>query len=114
MQHEARNYVHDAERACSLIAEFTENVAEPDYISNILLQSAVERQFITVGEALGLAVKLEPALVTQITELRRIVNFRNVMVHGYALIEPRTVWQVVTQDLPALRSQLVELLTTTS
>jgi uncharacterized protein with HEPN domain len=74
------------------------------------LRSAVERQFITIGEALQQALRIKPDLAASITESRRIINFRNVMVHGYAQIVTDTVWGVVEKNLPVLHEQISVLL----
>jgi uncharacterized protein with HEPN domain len=38
------------------------------------------------------------------------VAFRNILIHGYAVIDRARVWRVVQHDLPALRFTLDELL----
>lgn len=70
----------------------------------------MERQFITIGEALQQTLRIAPELANSISESRRIVNFRNVMVHGYAQIVPETVWGVVEADLNLLHEQVRQLL----
>jgi uncharacterized protein with HEPN domain len=74
------------------------------------LRSAVERQFITIGEALQQGLRIWPPLESFITESRRIVNFRNVIVHGYARIAIDTVWGVVESDLEMLHQEVKRLL----
>ena len=37
-------------------------------------------------------------------DLREIVAFRNVLIHGYAQIDRARVWRAVEDDLPALRA----------
>ena len=61
-----------------------------------MLRSAVERQMMIIGEALDQAVDLQPELSEQISEVREIVNLRNVIVHGYAVVENETIWGIVT------------------
>ncbi|HMO83830.1 MAG TPA: DUF86 domain-containing protein [Lacipirellulaceae bacterium] len=110
MQREALKFLFDVQRACALISDFISGIDEEQWCANAMVRSAVERQFITIGEALQQAVRVDPALDGRITDFRRIVNFRNVMVHGYARVEPRTVWGVVQQDLPELAAQVSALL----
>jgi len=40
----------------------------------------------------------------------RIIAFRNVLVHGYTLVDSRLVWQAVTEDLLTLASEVETLL----
>jgi len=75
-----------------------------------LLRSGVERQFEVIGEALRQMREIEPGLVDRITEARRIIGFRNVLIHGYASVSNKTVWDVLTADLPHLRREVDELL----
>lgn len=63
-----------------------------------------------VGEALFQALKIDPSITGKISEARRIVNFRHVMVHGYAAIEASTVWGVVESNLAVLRDEVESLL----
>ena len=46
-----------------------------DYGGDALLQSAVERQFVTIGEALAQLARLDAALSRRIPDLARIVAF---------------------------------------
>ena len=52
-----------------------------------MLRSAVERQFEIVGEALSQLAKAAPELAAQIPDLPRIVAFRNILRHGYAVVD---------------------------
>jgi uncharacterized protein with HEPN domain len=63
-----------------------------------------------VGEALNKLAKVDPATASAIAELPRIVGFRNVLVHGYAMVDNRLVWRIVEDHLPALLDRLEELL----
>lgn len=55
-----------------------------------------------------------PELGSLITEYRRIINFRNVMVHGYAQIVSDTVWGVVETGLPVLQDEVNQLIESSS
>jgi uncharacterized protein with HEPN domain len=102
--------LHDIVQASRLIQQFTAERTIDDFRADPQLRSAVERQFITIGEALQQAIRLAPELSSVIVESRRIINFRNVMVHGYARILPDTVWGVVEKDLAALAEAVGRLL----
>ena len=60
-----------------------------------LVQAAVERKFEVIGEALNQLAKLDPSLAAQIADLPQIVAFRNQLIHGYAMVNHCTVWNVV-------------------
>ena len=53
MQPEALQYLYDIREAALKIRRFNDGKAEGDYLSDELLQSATERQFEIVGEAVN-------------------------------------------------------------
>jgi uncharacterized protein with HEPN domain len=110
MPPELLKLLHDMQQACDLIEQFTAGKTLADFHADAQLRSAVERQFITIGESLQQALRHAPDLANSISETRRIVNFRNVMVHGYAQIVPDTVWGVVEKDLATLECEIRELM----
>jgi uncharacterized protein with HEPN domain len=63
-----------------------------------------------VGEALNNLSKVDAQLASSIPDLRRIVAFRNVLIHGYATIDDALVWQVLSTRVPALDEVLNRLL----
>ena len=71
-----------------------------------MLRSAVERQFEIIGEALNQLSKVDPEVASRIPELRRIVAFRNILIHGYATVDDALVWQALVDKLPGLREAL--------
>lgn len=81
-----------------------------NYDGNLLLQDAVERNLITIGEAMNLLLKKQPEI--RITNARRIVDVRNRLTHGYDEIENTQVWNIVINHLPLLREEVIDLLKT--
>ena len=57
-----RKYLYDIQQACELLSEFTAGKTLDDYTTNAMLQSAVERQFEIIGEALNQMLRRDPAL----------------------------------------------------
>lgn len=100
----------DAADACAAIAEFTAGVDVIAYRSSQLVRSAVERQFAIVGEALGKAAQSEPNLHEQLSDVPKIIAFRNRLIHGYDSIDADAVWSIVQTDLPALETELRRVL----
>jgi uncharacterized protein with HEPN domain len=110
MRLEAKKYLYDIQQAAGRIADFTAGKGFEDYRSNAMLRGAVERQFEIIGEALARLIRLDETLATRITEQRRIVAFRNALIHGYADVDDRVVWDVVETKLPVLRREIKALL----
>jgi uncharacterized protein with HEPN domain len=75
-----------------------------------MLRSAIERQLEIIGEALNKLAKVDTTVGDQIPELGRIVALRNILIHGYAEIDDRLVWQAITDKLPELQRALENLL----
>jgi uncharacterized protein with HEPN domain len=99
---ELKKLFFDIDRACALIVEFMNKKTRKEFLLDKLLQSAVERQFEIIGEAMSQAVKLNQTIEDRITNSKRIIAFRNRLIHGYATVSPRVVWDIIEHDLPAL------------
>ncbi len=102
MPHDNRSLLFDALKSCELIQTFVDGKKLDDYLGDAMLRSAVERQFIIIGEALGKALQVDPSVELKIGNARRIINFRNVLTHGYSVIEDVTVWGIIEKDVPDL------------
>lgn len=100
MPPDAKKYLYDMQQAVDLLTAFTEGATFVDYEGNAMLRAAVERQFEIVGEALA----------ERIGEHRRIIAFRNILIHGYAQVDNRLVWDIVQSKLPTLRREIAALL----
>jgi len=106
---EVDKYLWDSDTAAERIARFTAGRTFDDYVADDLLRSAVERQFEIIGEAFAGLRRTDPLLAERIPDLPRIIAFRNVLIHAYATVDDRLVWDVVEQELPALRSAITKL-----
>lgn len=74
-----------------------------------MLQSAVERQFEIIGEALAQARKEDSGIVCRIQEADRIIAFRNRHIHGYATLSDKVVWGIVQDKLKTLKNDIESL-----
>jgi len=110
MQPEAQALLFDIRKAGRLIQSFAEGRTFEDYTTDPLLRSAVERQFEIIGEALRKLSAVDAPTVSQIDEYRKIVAFRNVLIHGYAAIQDDLVWGIVETKLPPLLTTVERLL----
>ena len=100
----------DALNACRAIQSFVEDRTFSEYERNLMLRSAVERQFEIVGEALHRAESDNPELSTLIPDVRRIVGMRNRIIHGYDSVDDELLWQTVHTHVPPLAQRLTQLL----
>ncbi len=102
MRHDPRAYLWDAREAAQAIMSFVAGLDAAAYAATPLVHSAVERKFEIIGEALAQLAKLDSALAARIPGLPQIVAFRNQLIHGYAVVNHSTVWNVIQDALPAL------------
>ena len=110
MRPEARKLVEDALTAAESVTTFIGNRTFEDYAADLLLRSAVERQLVTVGEALSQLRRRAPETAALIPDLPRIVDFRNVLTHGYGSVDNEIVWESIGVDLEPLKARLRVLL----
>jgi uncharacterized protein with HEPN domain len=52
----------------------------------------------------------DAATAARISEYERIIAFRNILIHGYAEIDNRIVWDVLQTKLPKLLKEVEALL----
>jgi uncharacterized protein with HEPN domain len=111
MQPEERDaaYLWDMLQASRDSLEFTRGVSLDEYNSNKMLQMAVERGFQILGKA---ARRVTESLKAAHPEIpwNSIVGHRNVIVHDYADLSPKRIWEVVEDDLPELVLDLERLI----
>ena len=110
MNHDLKAYLYDIGEACKQIIEFTQGLSFERYASNDLVKAAVERKFVTIGEAMMRIKREYPETLEQISGHYRIIGFRNVLVHGYDIIEDATVWSAVVDTVPVLLRETEALL----
>lgn len=110
MQLESKKFLEDMRRAADLIAKFTVGKTVDHYGNDELLRSAVERQFEIIGEALKRLAAMDEATASRIGGRKRIVAFRNILVHGYDMVDDHVVWDVVQNHLPVLLREVMALL----
>lgn len=110
MRLEVKKHLEDIRSAADLVVVFTEGKAFDDYVGEPLIRSAVERQFEIMGEALNRLAKEDEITVLSITDHKRIIAFRNILIHGYDMIDHRVVWDVITHHIPTLITEVQSLL----
>jgi uncharacterized protein with HEPN domain len=110
LRRDPRAYLWDVREAANAIVEFTDGISEASYAASAITHSAVERKFEVIGEALNLLSKSDPVLASRIPELDKIVSFRNLLIHGYAVVEHGRVWAITRQELLSLRKTVAGLL----
>lgn len=96
--------------AIEAIERFIENCTLDHYLDDELIQSAVERKFEIIGEALKRALEADPSVLVIIPDVRRIVGTRNRIIHVYEAVDQLILWDSIQNDLPGLRCSLLAAL----
>lgn len=74
------------------------------YENSPMLQDAVERNIEIIGEAMSRLLIIDTDI--RITNLRRIVDARNKIIHGYDEIENAQIWEIIINHLPVLKEEV--------
>ncbi len=110
MRPETAAALYDMSMAAERIAEATRGKTFPEYESDWYFQSAVERQFEILGEALVRVRDLERPIYYRIPDAEKIVGLRNIIIHGYDAVDASILWAIVEERLADLRNILASLL----
>ena len=104
MPHDPIKLLHDIVDAAEFILQQTDGRSLAEYEQTRLIRDAVERNFIIIGEALSRLKRLAPKLVEDLGAYPQMVGFRNIVVHGYDVIEDAIVWGIIQNEVPRLLS----------
>lgn len=108
---EVKKYLFDIQEAAKLVLLFTTGLSFQEYAKNPMARSAVERQLMTLGEALNKLSQIDPSVASRVSaDYRRIISFRNVLIHDYDAILDEVVWGVVETRLPPLLQEVETML----
>ena len=110
MKFEIKKYLYDILSAANEIEKFVNNLSFLEYDKNSLVIAGVERKFEIIGEALNKIYIIDSEFIENISEYRRIIGFRNILAHGYDVIENKIVWDAIKNHLPCLKSEVESLI----
>ncbi len=110
MQPEAAKLLQDILDAASRINGYLANKSRDDFIHNGELHDAVHWNFAIIGEAISQLHKIDPRIAESITDWKRIIGYRNQLIHGYGSINNSITWDIIQTKLPRLEAQSRQLL----
>ncbi len=110
MNDETRKNLIDVLQAAEEIRGFVRGMDFKAYQSHQVTQRAVERDFEIIGEALNRIKNTDETILRDITEYHRIIGFRNLLIHGYDVVDEAIVWDAVMNHLPVLTDEVNKLL----
>ena len=111
MKRDPRAFLSDVIEAGQAILQAVDGISLDDDGNSRLIRSSVEREFITIGEALTQLSQRDQVLFGEIEQAPQIIGFRNKLTHEYITISNQLVWGVIKNNRPALVEQCRRLLT---
>jgi len=82
-----------------------------EFLDNSMMRFACIKQIEIIGEASN-HVSDEVKLKFSSIEWSQIIGMRNVFVHEYFGVDSSLVWEIILNDIPDLKSKIVEILAT--
>jgi uncharacterized protein with HEPN domain len=92
------------------IADAVEGISFDNYCNSRLIRAAVDREFITIGEAFNNLSRIDSGLFACIQQAPRIISFRNKLTHEYDRVDDSLVWGVIHKSLFPLRAICSDLI----
>jgi len=109
MELKIKKYLFDIQESINSIENYLGGYRDFNlYLSNKMLQRAVEREFEIIGEAMNRIDNLDPDL--NISSKKQIISMRNRVIHGYDKIDNEIIWGTIIRHLPTLKSEIDTLL----
>ena len=109
MRHKKEQLLHDALTACQELRGFTAGKSLCDVETDRGLQLIIEREFEIIGEALVRLRKVDESAYRKIGQGPRIIGTRNLLAHGYDVVEHVILWDALQEDIPLLEIDLQKL-----
>jgi uncharacterized protein with HEPN domain len=104
----AQDYLEHILEAFERIQRYTTTKSETDFMADTLLQDAVLRNLGIIGEAAHRLLADAPEFAAMHPEipLAKIYATRNRITHAYEDVDMEIVWNLVVQDVPALKPKI--------
>lgn len=105
MTEQGLKYLTDCIFCIDLIEEFIIPISSYDlFLKDIKTRSAIERQLTIIGEAINKYNHLD--LDEKIDDSRKIIGFRNRLIHAYDSIDPTIIWAIIKVHLPVFKNEI--------
>lgn len=105
MDRKQKKYLWDIIEHLGDISSFLTGIQDLDsFKRNKLVQSAVEREFEIIGEAVKNLKIHYPDFV--LSNAEEIIGLRNIIAHGYDIVDHDILWKIIQVDLPLLKSEV--------
>ena len=95
-------FLSDILESIKRIEEYTAGLTFEDFEKNNIVSDAVVRNLEIIGEA----AKNIPSEIAQRSPLipwKKIIGFRNIVIHAYFTVDLKNVWYIIKEQLPELK-----------
>jgi len=100
-------YFIDILIAINKIQRYTKDIKSSNELTaNEIIYDATIRELIIIGEAVNILIKSN--FLSK--DYRKIVDFRNMIVHGYFGIDEEILFMIIVNKLPELKEKLIDIL----
>ena len=108
MYRDVKVYLEDMINSIDKIFEYTDNISFDEFKDNSMIFDAVVRRLEILGEAANQIKKYDINFYQKHSniEWREIIDFRNILIHGYFGIIEEIVWNVIKNRLKNLQDNL--------
>ena len=114
MQPRSPKLLEDIREAAAFIRDVAQGKSLVDYNADRVLRQAIERNFEIIGEAIKRLAEHDAETAARIADYRQIIAFRNVLIHGYDLVDHELVWSTIESQIPTLLRDVETLLASNS
>ncbi len=101
-------FIDDILTSINAIEEYTHDMSREELEKSRMKQSAIIREIEIIGEA----VKNIPESVKnkhKRVEWRKIAGMRDVIIHGYFMVDLDAVWNAIKRDIPDLKNKILRI-----
>lgn len=103
MRHDPGKLCEDILRSVDEVEVFCKDKTFADFCGDRGLQLIIERELEIIGEALARLRRDYPSLADRIPDIHKIVGLRNILAHGYDVLEHEILWDIVENRISALK-----------
>ena len=109
MSREYKLFLEDMRRACEKVIQFTKGLTLTQFLADEKTSDAAMRNLEIIGEA---AKHIADEVRKQYPDInwRKIAGFRDVSIHEYFGIDADVVWDIITKEIPVLRTKLQRII----
>lgn len=103
-------FIHHIDDAISSIETYKQDVKTyEEFVSDKKTQDAIIRKLEIVGEAMN---HIDSGFLAKYPHIdwKGPINLRNIISHEYFNLNLKTIWKIFNEELPALKSQVKEIL----